>query len=611
MYLINLISYILTKANTEKDNRFAMNYDTSLTEVNSFSPSVPISPSSMINQYKFEDGPELRDLFITVDDPESHITAIETFITYRVVTKTTRGEFDSSEYEVRRRYQDFLWLKSKLEEAHPTLIIPPLPEKFIMKGMVERFSDEFIETRRKALHKFLNRIADHPTLTFNEDFKIFLTAQAWELSSHKKQGPGLLSRMGQTVRAVASSVRGAVKNRPEMFTEMNNYMETFSQKINLLDKIAHRIYKEERDYFNEMKEYGPIHTLWSASEEDLADSLKGIASCIERCCRATEKRMAGLSEHLLPILHEYVLYSEILMGVLKRRDQIQGELDSKVDALANKKTEKDLFSEEIGKLEDKVERANNALKADWDRWKQNMQWDMRSTFTNVAENNLRYYEECLATWESFLTSQTVDLHFLPTKVLYMRSDTLLNLTVKISEMQETSLLNTQIVSVEEKEAPEILKGAYMSPSVDNSPCRGESVPGGQCSAEGLCLFSSRSLQEAGKNNMAGLCSFPSVNSLMIFFNMRASINLSNNFSTTEIPLNAELPFHRTVHKAILKETLTTGHSQLTPTSLKREFSPSACVPGILSSPFSALLEPGRRCLAPAASSALPRAFAAL
>nr|XP_009684256.1 PREDICTED: sorting nexin-7 isoform X2 [Struthio camelus australis] len=369
---------------------------------------MPTSPSSMINQYKFEDEPDLRDLFITVDDPESHITAIETFITYRVVTKTSRSEFDSSEYEVRRRYQDFLWLKSKLEEAHPTLIIPPLPEKFIMKGMVERFSDEFIETRRKALHKFLNRIADHPTLTFNEDFKIFLTAQAWELSSHKKQGPGLLSRMGQTVRAVASSVRGGVKNRPEMFTEMNDYMETFSQKINVLDKIAHRIYKEEREYFNEMKEYGPIHTLWSASEEDVADSLKGVASCIDKCCKATEKRMAGLSENLLPIIHEYVLYSEILMGVLKRRDQIQGELDSKVDALASKKAEKDLITEEIGKLEDKVECANNALKADWDRWKQNMQYDMRSAFTNVAENNLRYYEEKTSSSDSTLGNVTIN-----------------------------------------------------------------------------------------------------------------------------------------------------------------------------------------------------------
>lgn len=62
-----------------------------------------------------------------------------------------------------------------------------------------------------------------------------------------------------------------------------------------------------------MKEYGPIHILWSASEEDLVDTLKGIASCIDQCCKATEKRMTGLSEALLPVVHEYVLYSEMLM----------------------------------------------------------------------------------------------------------------------------------------------------------------------------------------------------------------------------------------------------------------------------------------------------------
>ncbi|XP_048353094.1 sorting nexin-7 isoform X2 [Sphaerodactylus townsendi] len=368
--------------------------DTSLMEVNSFSPLMPTSPSSMINQYKFEDEPELKDLFVTVDDPESHITVIETFITYRVVTKTTRGEFDSSEYEVRRRYQDFLWLKGKLEEAHPTLIIPPLPEKFIMKGVMERFNGNFIETRRKALHKFLNRVVDHPTLTFNEDLKTFLTAQAWELSSHKKQGPGLLNRMGQTVKAVASSMRGgAVKNRPGVFTEMSDYVDVFSQKISLLDKISRRVYKEEKDYFYELKEYSPIHTLWSASEEDLVDTLKGVASCIDQCSKAMEKRMAVLSETLIPTLHEYVLYSETLMGVLKRRDHIQAQLDSKVEALYNKKTEGDLLSEEIGKLEDKVECASNALQADWDRWKENMCLDVKMAFSDVAENNIRYYEQ--------------------------------------------------------------------------------------------------------------------------------------------------------------------------------------------------------------------------
>lgn len=51
--------------------------------------------------------------------------------------------------------------------------------------------------------------------------------------------------MGQTVRAVAWSMRG-VKSRPEEFMEMNNFIEMFSQKINLIDKISQRIFKEER-----------------------------------------------------------------------------------------------------------------------------------------------------------------------------------------------------------------------------------------------------------------------------------------------------------------------------------------------------------------------------
>lgn len=48
----------------------------------------------MVNQYRLEEedeveqqDPDVKDLFITVDHPESHVTAIETFITYRVVTK--------------------------------------------------------------------------------------------------------------------------------------------------------------------------------------------------------------------------------------------------------------------------------------------------------------------------------------------------------------------------------------------------------------------------------------------------------------------------------------------------------------------------------------------
>ena len=41
-----------------------------------------------------------------------------------LVLQTTRGQFDHPEYSVRRRYQDFLWLRQRLEESYPTHIVP-------------------------------------------------------------------------------------------------------------------------------------------------------------------------------------------------------------------------------------------------------------------------------------------------------------------------------------------------------------------------------------------------------------------------------------------------------------------------------------------------------
>uniref|UniRef100_A0A8C1RZ80 Sorting nexin 7 n=1 Tax=Cyprinus carpio TaxID=7962 RepID=A0A8C1RZ80_CYPCA len=387
-------------------------HDTSTTQTDgsSFNASMQTSPASMINQYKFEEEEEdadTKDIFVTVDNPESHVTAIETYITYRVETKTTRSEFDSSEFEVRRRYQDFLWLKGRLEEAHPTLIVHPLPEKFVMKGMVERFNEDFIETRRRALHKFLNKIAEHPIFSSSEDFKIFLTAGSGELTSHKKQGPGFLSRMGETVKAVAAAVRG-VRNRPQEFTDMQEYAEAFSQKISSLDKVTQRIVREQKEYLEELKECGPTYALWSQSEQELAEPLKNVAGCVDNCCKETEEQVKHLNDHLIPVLHEYVLCADTLKAVLRRRDNIQADFEGKTEALATKKADRDAMRDELDKAEDRLEWANNALKTDWTRWQKVMRTDLRSAFIDTAERNVSYYEKCLAVWESFLQSQRTD-----------------------------------------------------------------------------------------------------------------------------------------------------------------------------------------------------------
>ncbi|XP_020796395.1 sorting nexin-7 isoform X2 [Boleophthalmus pectinirostris] len=376
---------------------------------------LPTSPSSMTNQYhldhedpeeSLEKNPEQRerDLFITVDNPESHVTAIETFIIYRVLTRTTRGDFDSSEVEVRRRYQEFSWLRSKLEESHPTLIVPPLPEKFVMKGMVERFNDDFIETRKRALHRFLQKISVHPVLSHSPHLKAFLTAQ--DLTPHKK-GPGLLSRMGDTVRSMAQSVRG-VRGRAEEFNSLQDYSERFSSTISSVDRVTQRVIREQREYLDELRQYSPTYSQWAELEEGLSEPLKGMARSLELIGQETEAQSQELSEVLEPVLHEYVLCADTVKTVLRRRDNIQADFEVKNETLTTKKVEQDTLQEEVDALADRLEQANVALRADWKHWRSNLRTDVREALVSTAERNVQYYEKCLAIWESFLLSQKVD-----------------------------------------------------------------------------------------------------------------------------------------------------------------------------------------------------------
>jgi len=54
----------------------------------------------------------------------------------------------------------------------------PLPQKHSLKRL-DRFNQEFVRTRMVALQNFLQRIANHPVLSFSRHFYSFLTAKQW------------------------------------------------------------------------------------------------------------------------------------------------------------------------------------------------------------------------------------------------------------------------------------------------------------------------------------------------------------------------------------------------------------------------------------------------
>ena len=89
---------------------------------------------------------------------------------------------------VLRRYRDFKWLYDELCRTSGGVIVPAIPEKQIMGNLsagtinsndliVSQLSLlllAFVESRRRALEKFLTRCAAHPDLRKSESLLSFL-----------------------------------------------------------------------------------------------------------------------------------------------------------------------------------------------------------------------------------------------------------------------------------------------------------------------------------------------------------------------------------------------------------------------------------------------------
>ncbi|KAJ7356164.1 Sorting nexin-30 [Desmophyllum pertusum] len=262
------------------------------------------------------------------------------------VGQTTRGQFDHPEYSVRRRYQDFLWLRHRLEESYPTHIIPPLPEKHSFTKHFDRFTTEFLKSRQIALNKFVSRIADHPVMSFNDNFHVFLTAKTWELTSVKKQSPGLMSRMSDSMRNMASS--WMLKSREPEFQEMAEYTKTFREKMLSLEAASDKIAKDRFDLLEVYKEYIPIFNLWADAESKLAEPLHAMASAFDKNSSSLKTLLKAQDPRFMEPIHEYVLYTDSIKGTLKHRDTINMEYEVTLEELSRKKAEKEELDKGTG-----------------------------------------------------------------------------------------------------------------------------------------------------------------------------------------------------------------------------------------------------------------------
>ncbi|XP_075235861.1 sorting nexin-30-like isoform X1 [Lycorma delicatula] len=415
------------------------NYSTSLEGSVVASPSIE-SFSLLPENDSFDFGLDTKDLQVKVDNPQKHLDPFETYITFRITTRTTREEYSEREYSVRRRYSDFLWLRQKLVEAYPTHIVPPLPAKHTLLAQLDRYSRDFVICRMAMLHRYLNRVTSHPILSCNTNLKTFLTAKSTEFSSHRKADKGIFSRMSDSFHNITHVYMS--RQHSSEFESVREHVTSLAEKLTSLENVGERVLKERKDYQIAYSHISPVLQRWASSEPGLRWILLDVARAADSCVMAHKANLLDtFQQDFSQAIKEYLMYIDAIKEALARRDSIHVEYEITVDEISKKRGEKDALmggehnstgvsgfgiwktpaevrEDKLEKLattipklvkqaelnQDKMEIANENLRSDLQRWRYEKKEDLKKILLKMADHHVKYYQECLEAWEKLLPS---------------------------------------------------------------------------------------------------------------------------------------------------------------------------------------------------------------
>ncbi|KAF6204989.1 hypothetical protein GE061_019156 [Apolygus lucorum] len=379
---------------------------------------------------------DFQEYVVQVDNPQKHFDPLETYISFRVTTKVNSDSPNPEEYVVRRRYSDFLWLRNKLIDSFPTLVVPALPAKHSVLEQLDRYSRPFILSRMTMLHAYIQRLTNHPVFSCCPVLKVFLTAKSSEFTMHSKASPGILDRLTGSLQTLSGtySARGCTVN-PE-FKAIKTYVNNLAEKLTSIQSVNFKIYKERLELQVELEDSKRVLHQWSNLETELSKAILGIAVAIESVATSQQNSLlTDYSSHLSQPLEEYLNYVDAVKEALARRDAIQFAYENSVDESNKKRQEKEeletLASNSTGfgfklwkisnrdrirrlqqdlpcldKLveenQDKVEIANESIKADLERWNVEKVVEMKGILENVADHHVLFYQDSLKAWEAAL-----------------------------------------------------------------------------------------------------------------------------------------------------------------------------------------------------------------
>ncbi|KAF4094860.1 sorting nexin-1a [Onychostoma macrolepis] len=401
-------------------------------------PAAPVAsssskaPSKTLEELEEEESEDKFDLNISVTNPEKVGDGMNAYMAYKVSTQTSLTMFRSKTFTVRRRFSDFLGLYEKLSEKHSQngYIIPPPPEKSILGmtkvkvGKEDPSSAEFVERRRAALERYLQRVVNHPSLLQDPDVREFLEKEELPraVGTQALSGAGFLKMLNKATDAV-SKMTIKMNEQDVWFDEKIQDVENEEQHMRKLHIMVESLVNHRKELSGNTAVFAKSVAMLGSSEDNtaLSRALSQLAEVEDRIEQLHQEQASNDFFTFSELLADYIRLLGAVKGCFDQRmkswqrwqdaeNMLQKKRESEAKLLwANKPDKLQQAKDEIAEWEAKVtqyerefERISATVRKEVIRFDKEKARDFKRQIIKYLESLLNSQQQLIKYWEAFL-----------------------------------------------------------------------------------------------------------------------------------------------------------------------------------------------------------------
>ncbi|KAK3731460.1 hypothetical protein QZH41_013655 [Actinostola sp. cb2023] len=372
------------------------------------------------------------DMEIKVGDPEKVGDGMNAYMVYKVTTNTSMPTFKSPTTSVKRRFSDFLGLHERIvgKYLHLGRIVPPAPEKSVIGmskikfGKEEGTSTDFIDKRKALLERFMNRIAAHPTLRADPDFRQFLEAEGLPRAKDTSALSGggikrLVKSMGDTMFSLTTKM----PESDQWFEEKQVQIDTLDQQLKKLHQNVELLVVNRKELSIATATFSKSTAMLSNSEEhtSLSRALTQLAEVEEKIEQLQIgqaesdfyvfsellKDYIGLIHSIKACFHErvkaYSNWQNAQQTLTKKREAlVKVELAGKNEKLPQAQDEVKEWEQKVEKGQEDFENISKIIRKEISRFENTRVIDFRQAIVKYLEAMMETQQQLIKHWEGFL-----------------------------------------------------------------------------------------------------------------------------------------------------------------------------------------------------------------